>query len=148
MSLPEKHPDVADVSDVAKRCAEMRRYDRIWKPERDGHAPPFWQNSMVCQFLSIRGRWIDMKGPPLWQMGYIYRVPAEAVNGPPVKVDFDYATWRGVGLANQDKLPAGVVLPEPTDWADEVISQFRKSRGITLTDFIRTHCQPREVPNG
>ena len=115
-----------------------------WIPERDGHAPPFWQDGMVCQ-VWIEGlqKWSDMRHPH-WDGGYKYLVPPEAVTAP-----FDYATWRAEGLANT--LPAGVVLPEPTDWAMEVAVSWLRDCGNgmeALAAHIRTHCQPREVPNG
>ena len=114
----------------------------IWKPEHDGHAPPFWQDGMVCQvYHSIRRRWIDMNIPPSWQMAYQYRVPPEAVNPP-----FDPEVWLADGLANLDKLPAGVVLPEPTDWAMRVAEDFWSRPAYyveELAEHIRTHCQPK-----
>ena len=121
----------------------------IWKPERDGHAPPLWESGM---------KWcVDEDFPslyragsfPFWTEGCKYCVPAEAVNGQPVKVDFDYATWRGVGLANPDKLPDGVVLPEPTDWAMELVISWMRDCGNgmeALAKHIRTHCRPGQ-PN-
>lgn len=110
----------------------------IWVPERDGHAPRGWKDGM---------RWIfqqkmqSEQHKPGWFLGYTYRVPPEAI--------FDYATWRAEGLAN--KLPDGVVLPEPTDWAMEVAYEYAhggKSGLHGLAELIRTHCQPREVSNG
>jgi hypothetical protein len=55
------------------------------------------------------------------------------------------------GRANADKLPAGVVLPEPTDWAMQVAEKWcyhPDERLPDLAELIRTHCQPREVSNG
>ena len=128
----------------------------IWKPERNGHAPEGWKPGMSRRF-----RWLDNQtwskdwnyiagNNHEWLASAEYLVPAEALNGPPAKVDFNYATWRAEGLANQDKLPAGIVLPEPepehADWANEMVKQFNKfrknERGI-LSDFLRAYCQPK-----
>jgi hypothetical protein len=120
----------------------------IWRPERNGHAPPFWQGGMEAVLWTTTN--------PDWAKSAIYRVPAEAVNGPAADdarndAEFDVQAWLAEGRANADKLPAGVVLPEPNDWADKLVKEWLETppceaRG--LADFIRTHCQPREVPNG
>ena len=128
----------------------------IWRPERNGHAPPFWKDGMVSQ-VWIEGiqKWSDWRNPG-WSPPQKYRVPAEAVNGPAADdarddAEFDVQAWLAEGRANADKLPAGVVLPEPTDWADKLVKEWLETppceaRG--LADILRTHCQPREVPNG
>jgi hypothetical protein len=93
---------------------------------------------------------------PKWGKGGIYRVPAEAVNGPSADdarndAEFDVQAWLAEGRANADKLPAGVVLPEPTDWADKLVKEWRETpiyEALGVADFLRTHCQPREVSNG
>jgi hypothetical protein len=54
------------------------------------------------------------------------------------------------GRANPDKLPAGVVLPESPDWADKLANEWKETplcEALGLADFLRTHCQPREVSN-
>jgi hypothetical protein len=140
----------------------------IWEPERNGHAPPFWQDGMVCQFwMENTKKWSRLHNPA-WSLIYQYRVPAEAVNGPaaddardnahfdvvylrPGEKVFDVQAWLAEGRANADKLPAGVVLPEPPDWAMQVAEKFcyhPDERLPDLAELIRTHCQPREVPNG
>jgi hypothetical protein len=135
----------------------------IWRPERNGHAPPFWQDGMEAPYTPLGLSWTRK-----WDKGGIYRVPAEAVNGPaaddardnahsdviylrPGEKVFDPAAWLAEGRANADKLPAGVVLPEPTDWAMEVAVSWLRYGGNgmeALAAHIRTHCQPREVSNG
>jgi len=69
----------------------------IWKPERTGHAPPFWKDGMVCQFCieSIQ-KW-DYAYYPAWSVIYKYRVPAEAVNGPQI----DDARDKDTGLVTR-----------------------------------------------
>jgi hypothetical protein len=129
----------------------------IWRPERNGHAPPFWQDGMEASYRPLGLSWTRK-----WDKGGIYRVPPEAVNGPPIddtrvvylrpgeKV-FDPAAWLAEGCANADKLPAGVVLPESPDWADKLANEWKETplcEALGLADFIRTHCQPREVSNG
>jgi hypothetical protein len=133
----------------------------IWKPERNGHAPPFWKDGMVCQFcIKPIPKWRDIEWGnirfPYWHVRYEYRVPAEAVNGPAADdarndAEFDVQAWLAEGRANADKLPAGVVLPEPNDWAMQVAEKFcyhPDERLPDLAELIRTHCQPREVSNG
>jgi hypothetical protein len=100
-------------------------------------------------------KWSDWRNPG-WSPPQKYRVPAETVNGPSADdsrndAEFDVQAWLAEGRANADKLPAGVVLPEPTDWADKLVKEWLETppceaRG--LADILRTHCQPREVPNG
>jgi hypothetical protein len=112
-------------------------------------------------------QWWDIRDPG-WALIYLYRVPAEAVNGPaaddardnahfdvvhlfPGEKVFDAAAWLAEGRANADKLPAGVVLPEPPDWADKLAEEWRETpiyEALGVADFLRTHCQPREVSNG
>ena len=140
----------------------------IWEPERNGHAPPFWKGGMVSQlWIEDIPKWGDVRNPG-WYLPQKYRVPPEAVNGPaaddardnahfdvvhlfPGEKVFDVQAWLAEGRANADKLPAGVVLPEPTDWADKLVKEWLETppceaRG--LADILRTHCQPREVSNG
>jgi hypothetical protein len=124
---------------------------------------------MVCQFgiehaadaaffahpFAHQKEWWDIRDPA-WSLIYQYRVPSEAVNGPAADdsrndAEFDVQAWLAEGRANADKLPAGVVLPEPTDWADKLVKEWLETppceaRG--LADILRTHCQPREVSNG
>ena len=114
----------------------------IWVPERDGHSPEGWKYGMEASFRVYGVLW--KTATPRWTKGDKYHVPPEAVTPP-----FDYATWRAEGLAN--KLPDGVVLPEPTDWAMEVAYAYAnggKSGLHGLAELIRIHCQPREVSNG
>ena len=128
----------------------------IWRPERNGHAPPFWQGGMEAEasYSSPDVLWTTTK--PKWAKSGIYRVPAEAVNGPAADdarndAEFDVQAWLAEGRANADKLPAGVVLPEPTDWAMQVAVSWLRDCGNgmeALAAHIRTHCQPREVSNG
>jgi hypothetical protein len=128
----------------------------IWRPERDGHAPPFWQGGMEAEasYSSPDVLWTTTK--PKWAKSGIYRVPPEAVNGPAADdarndAEFDVQAWLAEGRANADKLPAGVVLPEPPDWAMQVAEKFcyhPDERLPDLAELIRTHCQPREVSNG
>jgi hypothetical protein len=133
----------------------------IWRPERNGHAPPFWKDGMVCQFcIKPIPKWRDIEWGnirfPYWHVRYIYRVPPEAVNGPAADdarndAEFDVQAWLAEGRANADKLPAGVVLPEPPDWADKLANEWKETplcEALGLADFLRTHCQPREVSNG
>ena len=174
MSLPEKPAVAAHVSDnaengldVIQRSNIMDNY-AIWIPERDGHAPPFWQDGMVSRLcIEPIQKWSDIRHPH-WDARYKYRVPSEAVNGPaaddardnadfgviylrPGEKVFDPAAWLAEGHANLEKLPAGVVLPEPPDWADKLVNEWKETplcEALGLADFIRTHCQPREVSNG
>jgi hypothetical protein len=111
---------------------------------------------------------LGLSWTPKWDKGGIYRVPPEAVNGPaaddardnahfdvvhlfPGEKVFDVQAWLAEGRANADKLPAGVVLPEPPDWADKLAEEWRETpiyEALGVADFLRTHCQPREVSNG
>ena len=131
----------------------------IWKPERNGHAPPFWKDGMVCQFcIKPIPKWRDIEWGnirfPYWHVRYEYRVPAEAVNGPAADdarndAEFDPAAWLAEGRANLERLPAGVVLPP--DWADKLAKEWKETplcEALDLADFIRANCQPREVSNG
>jgi hypothetical protein len=133
----------------------------IWKPERNGHAPPFWKDGMVCQFcIKPIPKWRDIEWGnirfPYWHVRYEYRVPSEAVNGPAAddardNAEFDVQAWLAEGRANLERLPAGVVLPESPDWADKLAKEWRETplcEAVGLADFLRTHCQPREVSNG
>jgi hypothetical protein len=128
----------------------------IWEPERNGHAPPFWKDGMEAEASYSSPYVLWTTANPKWGIGGIYRVPSEAVNGPAADdarndAEFDVQAWLAEGRANADKLPAGVVLPEPNDWADKLVKEWLETppceaRG--LADFIRANCQPREVPNG
>jgi hypothetical protein len=157
VSLPEKPAVAAHVSDNAENGLDVIQRSNlmdnfvIWRPERDGHAPPFWQDGMESSYTPLGLSWTRK-----WDKGGIYRVPPEAVNGPLIDdarndAEFDVQAWLAQGRANADKLPAGVVLPEPTDWADKLAKEWRETplcESLGLADFIRTHCQPREVSNG
>ncbi len=126
----------------------------IWRPERNRHAPPFWEDGMEASDMSLGASWTTAN--PKWDKGGIYRVPPEAVNGPSADdarndAEFDVQAWLAEGRANADKLPAGVVLPESNDWAMQVAEKFcyhPDERLPDLAELIRTHCQPREVSNG
>jgi hypothetical protein len=127
----------------------------IWKPARNGDAPPFWQDGMVCRiWIETTKEWWGLCNPG-WYLPQQYHVPAEAVNGPAADdarndADFDVQAWLAEGRANADKLPAGVVLPESPDWAMQVAEKFcyhPDERLPDLAELIRTHCQPREVSN-
>ena len=130
----------------------------IWIPERDGHAPPFWQDGMFWCRRADYPKLYDNGGSSIWLEGRQYCVSPEAVTGP--HVAFDVQAWLAEGHANADKLPAGVVLPELKDWADKLAAELAaeifemyvtvSSRVINaeVAKFIRTHCQPREVSNG
>ena len=101
MSLPGKHPDVADVSDA------------------------------------------------LWEAALDAAIDA-AIDDSRNNAEFDIQAWLAEGRANADKLPVGVVLPEPTDWAMELVISWMRDCGNgmeALAKHIRTHCQPREVSN-
>ena len=141
MTLPEKHPDVAHVSDNADNDLDVIQRSNlmdnfvIWTPERDGHEPPFWQDGMVCQYWQPGSispwRFTKM---PLWGKNDIYRVPAEAVNGPHFEVDdFEAAC----GLIVQDWHSAS---PNKKSMAD--IIRHR------LSAYLLKSQQPREVSNG
>ncbi len=126
----------------------------IWIPERSGHAPPFWKDGMVCQFcIEPIQKW-GYAYYPAWHVRYKYRVPAEAVNGPAADdarndAEFDPAAWLAEGRANLERLPAGVVLPP--DWADKLAKEWKETplcEALGLAEYIRIHCQPREVSNG
>ena len=145
----------------------------IWIPERDGHAPLFWEDGMLWCLSASYPKLYDNGGYCLWQEGREYCVSPEAVTGlavddtrndaelnvtyllPGEKV-FDPEAWLAEGRANADKLPAGVVLPEHTDWADtyaaEILEMYvnvsARVINVEVADFLRTHCQPREVSNG
>jgi hypothetical protein len=140
----------------------------IWIPGRDGHAPPFWQDGMLWCLREDYPKLYDNRGYGIWEENTEYCVSPEAVTGPPIddtrndakpraiyllpgeKV-FDVQAWLAEGHANADKLPAGVVLPEPTDWAMQVAEKWcyhPDERLPDLAKLIRTHCRPREVSNG
>lgn len=130
----------------------------IWIPKCDGHAPPNFDGLYsVLYFEQLGKKWITV-GCPAWLKGRKYRVPPEAINGLPIDdsrndAEFDVEAWLQQGRANADKLPDGVVLPEPTDWAIEIAKAWwnHDSDSGLITDLanhIRTHCQPREVSNG
>ena len=129
----------------------------IWIPERDGHAPPYFKIETLCvsYFNPFGKKWL-MVSSPAWLEGVKYRVPPEAVNGPPIDdsrndAEFDVQAWLEQGRSNADKLPDGVVLPEPTDWAMQVAVSWLRDCGNgmeALAEHIRTHCQPCEVSNG
>jgi hypothetical protein len=118
----------------------------IWVPDHDGHAPPFWQDGMRWNTLETAHISPSTSScAPLWLEGVLYVVPAKPVTPP-----FDPEAWLEQGHANLEKLPAGVVLPEPKDWADKLVKEWQETplcEALGLADFIRTHCQPREVPN-
>lgn len=129
----------------------------IWIPERDGHAPPYFDNGAhsVLYFNQFSKQWLILSSLS-WLAGVEYRVLPEAVNGPPIDdsrndAEFDVQAWLEQGRANADRLPDGVVLPEPTDWAMEIAEAWWNMVPDQMTDLaehIRTHCQPREVSNG
>ena len=148
----------------------------IWIPQRDGHAPPFWQDGMLWCHRANYPLLYNNGSSSIWEKGRQYCVSPEAVTGLAVddtrndaKFDvihlssgekvFDPAAWLAEGHANADKLPAGVVLPELKDWADKLAAELAaeifemyvtvSSRVINaeVAKFIRTHCQPREVSN-
>jgi len=131
----------------------------IWIPERYKHAPPFWEDGMESSYRVHGALWATAN--PKWDKGGKYRVPPEAVNGPPIDdsrndAKFDVQAWLAEGRANADKLPAGVVLPEPKDWADKLAAEILEMYvtvsssviNAEVAKLIRTHCQPREVSNG
>ena len=130
----------------------------IWKPEHYGHAPPFWKDGMHRRFR-LGEDWRDIQASDSgWHVGNEYRVPPEAVNGPPIDAhrndaEFDVEAWLEQGRANADKLPDGVVLPEVMDWATKVWRDANEAydhadENEAAIAVIRTHCQPREVSNG
>lgn len=52
---------------------------------------------------------------------------------------FDVAIWLEQGRANLDKLPDGVVLPEPKDWATELWADLMEAAGgPVLAEAIRS----------
>jgi hypothetical protein len=138
--------------DVIQRSNLMVNADNfvIWIPERSGHAPPFWQDGMLWCLPANYPKLYDKLGSSIWEEGRQYCVPPEAVNGP-----FDVQAWLAEGHANADKLPAGVVLPEPTDWADTLAAEILEMYvdvsahvvNAEVAKLIRTHCQTREVYN-
>lgn len=52
----------------------------IWKPERDGHAPPNWREGMKWGVGNLPPK--DRHSDPSWGVDYVYTVPAEALNSP------------------------------------------------------------------
>ena len=101
----------------------------IWRPEYGGHAPPNWREGMeILEFRSIgTTEWRELAILPSWGKNYEYKVPPEALTAP--KEDdaaFDVAAWLEQGRANLDKLPEGVVLPNPKDWATELSEELRE----------------------
>ena len=126
---------------------------------------------MVASYRVLGALWTTAN--PKWDKGGKYRVPPEAVHRPPIDdsrndAEFDVQAWLAVngpfdvqawladGRANADKLPAGVVLPEPTDWADTLAAEILEMYvdvsahvvNAEVAALIRTHCQTREVSNG
>lgn len=53
----------------------------IWTPQYDGHAPPNWKEGMEWG-SGLSGLDIDTVGTPHWAGGWLYQVPAEALNSP------------------------------------------------------------------
>ncbi len=159
----------------------------IWIPERYNHAPPFWQDGMLWCHRETYPLLYNNGGSSIWEEGREYYVSPEAVTGLAVDDtrndakfveirpfsagrEFDPAAWLAEGHANADKLPAGVVLPEPRDWVDEVWIKliaagnraadneegalfhesgqvYDRAAADAEKAVIRTHCQPREVSN-
>jgi hypothetical protein len=104
-----------------------------WTPEYDGHKPPLWIGGMAWK----RGK-LDMTAyAPNWSSGLTYTISREAVSPP-----FNVESWLAQGRANANKLPDGVILPEPRDWAYDLAQQWCDSTD-RFADFIRKHCIPR-----
>lgn len=98
----------------------------IWKPEHDGHAPPNWREGMAWK--TYQG--VNNSNPSSWYEGVLYYVPSEALNSPNDDAAFDVAIWLEQGRANLDKLPEGVALPEPKDWATELWADLLEVTGL------------------
>lgn len=125
----------------------------IWTPKHSGHAPPFWKSGMSATYNVGNTAWGTIC--PDWNEGVNYHVPPEAVNAP-----FDAAAWLEQGRANLDKLPDGVVLPEPADPINEAIlalHRFYEDKGIFFAPSqFKSACRkhfagltfPREQSNG
>ena len=99
----------------------------IWRPEYDGHEPPNWREGMAWadgDFNDFSHRTRD----PFWHEGYLYRVPAEALNSP--NDDYPDPPLDDVSLGELvdaiRQYPAetlakhGITLAEPKDWATEL----------------------------
>ena len=110
----------------------------IWKPEHDGHAPPYWREGM---FEEHRHRdfgisWVS--STPTWAKDYEYRVPAEALNSPndDAKDVEPQDPRRSVqealailrGYSPDELAKHGITLAEPKDWATEL-----------WADLVKTH---------
>jgi len=104
---------------------------KIWRPEYDGHAPPNWREGMSRNFFSIsRDAWLAVSSyDKSWSKQHKYQIPVEALTAPNEDdAAFDVAVWLEQGRANLDKLPEGVVLPNPKDWATELWADLVKIR--------------------
>lgn len=95
---------------------------KIWTPQHDGHAPPNWREGMKWadgDFNDFSHRTRD----PFWYEGYLYRVPAEALNSPNDDAAFDVGMWAKQTRDNLAAIEAaghGITLADPKDWATEL----------------------------
>lgn len=127
-----------------------------WRPEHDGHRPPYWAFGMPWDTGSSVMRptvsSAQSGGEPAWYFGLIYCVPREAVHGQPAA--FNVEAWLDLGRANTDKLPAGVALPQKKTWADVAVEHMHNLRTRSNTDgqqdeedirqYLLVNFQPRE----
>ncbi len=106
-----------------------------WRPEYDGHAPPYWREGMACNGQGRR----PLPHAPAWLKGFLYCVPSEALTAPN---DDAVAKWKVADAADiasmveslrqypADELAKhGITLAEPKDWATELWADLWEARG-------------------
>ena len=104
----------------------------IWRPEYDGHDPPNWREGMAWadgDFNDFSHRTRD----PFWHEGYLYRVPAEALNSPnddalPGAIQDALYVLRQYPAETLAK--HGITLAPEKDWATELWAELFAVRGM------------------
>lgn len=119
----------------------------IWRPEYDGHEPPNWREGMAWadgDFNDFSHRTRD----PFWHEGYLYRVPAEALNSPNDDatagqkiecVEIIVGSKRKKEIVSLNELARlikggaaiyGITLAPEKDWATELWAELFAVRGM------------------
>ena len=116
---------------------------KIWTPEYSGHTQPNWREGMEWGEV-IGEQDFGRSGTPAWIRGWLYKVPAEALNSPNDDASGDVDAWRR-NEAPIDKRKAlrgfiqiikdyppemlaeeGITLAPEKDWATELSEELRE----------------------
>lgn len=129
-----------------------------WRPEYDGHAPPYWREGMGFKYKALGPNWREPfpQERTSWMMMLEYRVPPEALTAPnedDADAQFVEAWKRNEALKKLTRLGQEADIVEAVALIRKLSPEELAKHGITLAperdwatelwaDLMEASCSP------